>query len=295
MGQGRPEQEGKPPVSTIRSNQYTGHLQEQTTNNIPASHYANRMTEAQVAQKTAQPPTKQQSVPLTPVGYSVAPDALKDPEAVKNFLNSFPGIVNDNTSMKSKLQSVDTSTVLSQFSKDHPFITGMLPGGAVLNIASAFGFGKPDDKEQTAVFQKFKEENPNFVPSLAEAVKNGSPEAIEELQKLTSGKDGSSYFTEDEMKQITGAAKTASWNAIKENWFTNLPKVASLFLRQVGLGNTVADFAKNPLGFYGGLLALLFGGGMLLSGGGGNDPQPQVVNNYYGAPQPAGYNRIPYM
>ena len=57
-----------------------------------------------------------------------------------------------------------------------------------------------------------------------------------------------------------------------------------------------SDFAKNPLGFYGGLLALLFGGGMLLSGGGGNDSQPQVVNNYYGTPQqPAGYNRIPYM
>lgn len=209
--------------------------------------------------------------PNKPVGYSVTKDALKDPESVKKFLESVPGIVKDNTSFAAKADSLGYVDLISAANGD---------------------LDQVPEADKVKLFQKFKEENPNFVPSLAEAVKNGSPEAIEELQKLASGKDGSSYFTEDEMKQITGAAKTASWNAIKEDWFTNLPKVASLFLRHIGLGDTIADFAKNPLGFYGGLLALLFGGGALLSGGPSN--KPTVVNNYYGQQQPKGYNIVPY-
>lgn len=208
--------------------------------------------------------------PNKPIGYSVTRDALKDPESVKKFLESVPGIVKDNTSFVAKADSLGYIDLISATNGD---------------------MDQVPEADKIKLFQKFKEENPNFVPSLAEAVKNGSPEAIKELQKLASGKDGSSYFTEDEMKQITGAAQTASWNAIKEDPFTNLPKVIGLFLRQQGFA-TGAEYAESPLVFYGGLLALLFGGGALLSGGPSN--QPTVVNNYYGQQQPKGYNIVPY-
>lgn len=209
--------------------------------------------------------------PNKPVGYSVTKDALKDPESVKKFLESIPGIVRDNTGFAAKADSLGYIDLISAANGD---------------------MDQVPEADKVKLFQKFKEENPNFVPSLAEAVKNGSPEAIEELQKLASGKDGSSYFTEDEMKQITDAAKSASWNAIKSDPFGNLPKVMGLFLRQQGLGG-IAGYAENPLVFYGGLLALLFGGGSMLFGGSSSN-QPTVVNNYYGQQQPKGYNIVPY-
>lgn len=258
----------------------------------PMRQGANRtMSAADIApEPNKQQPTKQPPAQKS-TGYSVDPNAFRDPESIKKFLESMPGIVSNKTSTAGKLQSVDTSTALAQFSKEHPFLTAMLPGGSLLNIASAFGFGKVDDNEKAAVFQKFKEENPNFMPSLVEAVKKGSPEAIKELQQISSGKGGASMFNDDEMKQITGAAKSASWNAIKSDPLGNLPKVMGLFLRQQGLGGA-AEYAENPMVFYGGLLALLFGGGAMLSGGfgGSSQQQPQVVNNYYGQQPQRGFN-----
>ena len=199
-------------------------------------------------------------------GYYVPQDAFKDPEAVKKWLADRQNMVKGNTK--------DTS---------------------VLGAGDKWrGFWGSDisDEGQAAMFEQFKKENPNFMPSFVDAVKSASPDAIKELQKFAvSGKDGTSFFNEEEMKQITGAAQTASWNAIKEDPFTNLPKVMGLFLRQQGFA-TGAEYAESPLVFYGGLLALLFGGGALLSGGSSN--QPTVVNNYYGQQQPKGYNIVPY-
>lgn len=145
-----------------------------------------------------------------------------------------------------------------------------------------------------AALDEYKQKNPHFWPSLVAAVGNADPSGLKALQEMTSGNaDVSKLLTPDESKQLTSAAKSASWNAIKSDWFTNLPKVASLFLRQIGLGG-IAGFAENPLVFYGGILTLLLGGSMLLSGGDDDEHEaqkPQYTMSPYNHP---GYNRVPY-
>lgn len=252
----------------------------------------NQTAQSKAPVANTQPAPKPEPQPQAPQGYSVPVDALKDPNAAKQFLKNLPSVVENNTSIGGKVDAVGWQDAAAKFIKDHPVITSLVPlvGPVASTAVAVTGAGNVSNEDKAAVFQKFKEENPDFMPSLVEAVKGGSPDAIKELQKLTSEGTGASLFNEAEMKELTGAAQSASWNAIKSDPFGNLPKVMGLFLRQHGMGS-MADYAENPLIFYGGLLALLFGGGALISGG---NNQPAVVNNYYGAQQPAGYNRIPY-
>ena len=155
--------------------------------------------------------------------------------------------------------------------------------------------------------------NPNVVNSIGTALENASPASLDsfirigkQYQEMTSGKSGANggngtaatvnSALEKAKDQLTGSFLKGVWKNVKANPLEMIPQVASMFLKHLGAGDSIANFAANPLTFYLSLAGLLLGGGMLLSGGGGNDSQPQVVNNYYGAPQqPAGYNRIPYM
>ena len=265
----------KPQQVPANNQQPTGNNPQQgaiTRSVYPIGQGANRtMSAADIAPDPNKPKTTQQPQEQKPTGYSVDPNAFRDPESVKKFLDGMYGVVADNTSFGSKVKAL----------------------GPIDAISAKLGnMDQVPEADKAALFQKFKEENPNFMPSLVEAVKGGSPDAIKALQQFSSGKGGSSFFSDDEMKQITGAAKSASWNAIKSDPLGNLPKVMGLFLRQQGFGN-MAEYAENPLMFYGGVLALLFGGGAMLSGGfgGSSQQQPQVVNNYYGQqPQQRGFN-----
>lgn len=200
----------------------------------------------------------------------VAADAFKDSKSTQRFLNSLP-------------QTIQTGTNLGQQQKALGF-NGLMQG--VLDS------DKLAPERKAALFQAFKENNPEWVPSLVKAVKGGSMEGLKELQNFM-GKDGSgaAYFTEEEQKQLTDAAKSASWNAIKSDPFSNIPKVAGLFLRQHGMGG-LADFAESPFAFYGSLLAILFGGGMLLSSG--NDQQQPIIINQGGGSYDPRMAQIPY-
>lgn len=204
--------------------------------------------------------------------YTVAPDALKDPESVKKWLAERQGMVRDNTSLKGLKSALNWKDELKGLT----------------------GIGTISDEGQIAAFQKFKEENPQFMPSFTEAIKNGSPEAIKELQNFAkSGNGGAGMFSDEEIQQITGAAKTASWNAIKSNPIENLPKVMGLFLRQQGW-DKAAGYAENPMVFYGSLLTALVGGGAMLFGGSDRQQQPVVNNYYYGnQQQPMGFGTLP--
>ena len=85
---------------------------------------------------------------------------------------------------------------------------------------------------------------------------------------------------------ITDGLQSRVWDEVKANPIQNIPKAASLFLRQHGLG-VMADFAKNPIAFYGSLIGILGGGAMLL-GGSDSESQPITINNH------PGYNKVPY-
>jgi len=202
-------------------------------------------------------------------GMMVAPDAFKDAESTKNFVNGMEGNVRANTSTSQQINDV-----------------GIIDGA----LNKIFGKDVPEE-DKARLFQTFKQNNPQWFPSLVTAVKNGSPDALKELQKMMGdGSSNANYFSPEEKQQLMSAAQSASWNAIKSDPLTNLPKIAGLFLRSKGW-NGAADFAENPVGFYGSALALLFGGGMLLAGG-DEEEQPQQQQAY--ARQPAGYYKIPY-
>ena len=202
-------------------------------------------------------------------GMMVSPDAFKDAESTKNFVNGMEGNVRANTSTSQQINDV-----------------GIIDGA----LNKIFGKDVPEE-DKARLFQTFKQNNPQWFPSLVTAVKNGSPDALKELQKMMGeGSSNANYFSPEEKQQLMSAAQSASWNAIKSDPLTNLPKIAGLFLRSKGW-NGAADFAENPVGFYGSALALLFGGGMLLAGGDEED-QPQQQQAY--ARQPAGYYKIPY-
>jgi hypothetical protein len=91
----------------------------------------------------------------------------------------------------------------------------------------------------------------------------------------------SSGISEQATQMLTNAVQKKCYNALSENFFGNLPMVASLWLKQKGLGG-LAGFAENPWIFYSGLIALLLGGGALIGGalglfGGGDGGGSTVV------------------
>ena len=150
--------------------------------------------------------------------------------------------------------------------------------------------------------------NPNVVNSIGTALENASPASLDsfirigkQYQEMTSGKSGANGGNvtaatvnpalEKAKDQLTGSFVKGLWNNVKANPIQMIPQIAGMFLRHIGAGDGIANFASNPLAFYLSLAGLLLGGGMLLSGGSDDDDKP-VVNNYYN--QPAGYNRIPY-
>lgn len=149
--------------------------------------------------------------------------------------------------------------------------------------------------------------NPNVVNSIGTALENASPAALDSFMRIGkqyqemvakgnaggTGSNGGSVNTamEKAKDQLTGSFVKGLWNNVKANPIQMIPQIAGMFLRYIGAGDSIANFASNPLAFYLSLAGLLLGGGMLLSGGSDDDEKP-VVNNYYN--QPAGYNRIPY-
>lgn len=189
----------------------------------------------QGGQPAAQNPNKQP--PIT-----VDAGAFKSQEAFDNFMASMPQTVKNHT--KGMFAQHPMDAIKSVFSK---------------NI---------DPKTKIDWFNSFKQQNPEWFPSMINAIKNGSPDVLKQLQEM--GQDGSQMFNQQEMGQIMSAAKTATWNAIKKNPVQNIPKAVGLFLRSKGM-NGMAGMAENPFMFYGGLLAAVAGGAYMLSGGDDDD------------------------
>ena len=146
-------------------------------------------------------------------------------------------------------------------------------------------------------WENYKKENPHLWPSLVNSLKNADPEALKAIQEMASGKGGdlAKILSPEEMNELTSAAKSATWNSIKKDWFTNLPKVAGLFLRQYlpGSMNGIANYAENPLIFYGGALTALLGGSLLL-GGGDDDDEDEDERPRYAANYDPRMARVPY-
>lgn len=118
-----------------------------------------------------------------------------------------------------------------------------------------------------------------------------STKALQHLEQLQDGKQKLSYIKSMSllanklklpkefmdkrslatMKDIT---TKYAWNAVKQDW-TLFNQAVSIWARNKGWGG-FADFADNPLMFYGALAALVLGGGVMLTNAissGGNQPQ----------------------
>ena len=192
----------------------------------------------QPAAQPQQPPRDPNKQP--PI--TVAADAFRNQESFENFMTNMPQTVRNHT--KGIFAQHPMDAIKSIFSK---------------NI---------DPQTKSDWFNSFKQQNPEWFPSMVNAIKNGSPDVLKQLQEM--GQSGTQMFNQQEMGQIMSAAKTATWNAVKQNPVQNIPKAVGLFLRSKGM-NGMAGITENPFMFYGGLLAAVAGGAYLLSGGDDDD------------------------
>lgn len=150
-------------------------------------------------------------------------------------------------------------------------------------------------------------DQPEFFSSLEKAVESGDMDTLEFLQwakdkyakaatAKTNGTETADPFSitmsKEQEARLTKAASKAMWNNIQKDPLNNMPRAASLFLRQQGLDG-LADFASNPFSFFASLAAILLGGGALLFGGlGQQEPQQVVINN--GGQPDTRMSRVPY-
>ena len=154
--------------------------------------------------------------------------------------------------------------------------------------------------------------NPNVVSSIGTALENASPASLdsfirvsEQYQKAMSGKgntgavnSGGAGAADSPLtkakEQLTGSFLKGLWKNVKANPLEMIPQIAGMFLRHIGAGDSIANFASDPTKFYISLAMLLMGGGILLSGGGSQQqPQQIVINNGGQQPDPR-MQQVPY-
>lgn len=156
--------------------------------------------------------------------------------------------------------------------------------------------------------------NPNVVNSIGAALENASPASLDSFMRIgqqyekmqqeqsssTTAASGGTIQPDSAMTkikdQLTGSFLKGMWKNIKANPIQMIPQAASMFLRYLGAGESVAGFAADPMKFYLSMAGILLGGGLLLSGafggGGANQPQQIVINN--GPQTDPRMQRVPY-
>lgn len=153
--------------------------------------------------------------------------------------------------------------------------------------------------------------NKNVVNSIGAALENASPASLDSFIRISeqyqkASKGGADFngvgatqvnpAIENAKKQLTGSFLKGVWKNVKANPIEMVPQIAGMFLRHLGAGDTVANFASDPMKFYISLAGLLLGGGLLLSGGfgGSNSRQPQIIINNGGQQLDPRLQRVPY-
>lgn len=158
--------------------------------------------------------------------------------------------------------------------------------------------------------------NPNAISGLSDALENSSQEARESFLRVTkqyqeamsnkggdatnsgngnatASTSGAGSMSQENMDQIKGSFLKGAWNDIKKDPIGMLPQIASMFLKYIGAGDGIANFFKNPWGFYLSLAGILLGGTALLTGG-GEQQQPNIVINNGGSQVDPRMAQVPY-
>ena len=130
----------------------------------------------------------------------------------------------------------------------------------------------------TAGWLRYIRQNEDAKKELEAAFKGGDMGFVEYMQRLeqrANSPEGIGFknaslnlwqsLTSEEQAEFKGYMQSAVWKNIKADWFNNIPKAIGLWLRSFGW-NGAADFAANPLHFYGSLALAFIGGSMLLEG-----------------------------
>lgn len=107
---------------------------------------------------------------------------------------------------------------------------------------------------------------------------------LAKIQKMGKDMNWEEYgLTAEQGAELMQAMETGFKNRACELWkqdiLGNTPKLVSLWLRNMGVSDAIADVVENPWAFYTGAFGLLVGGGALVGGliGGGDSDAPQRV------------------
>lgn len=89
---------------------------------------------------------------------------------------------------------------------------------------------------------------------------------VKQMVDTMKNQTGSVKLSDQATQLLENKVKQKCYNAMSEDFFGNLPQVASLWFKSKGM-DTLSGWAENPWIFYSGLLAILLGGGALIGGG----------------------------
>ena len=153
------------------------------------------------------------------------------------------------------------------------------------------GGDKVDPAARDYVIGRIKDLPPEDITRMLETADTKDWEALSSVFTAHAGDDTvPEGFTEEEWEKTKPALVSGvKWLAVKkwkEDPIKNTPMMASFWLKSQGF-DSMAEFAENPVLFWGSLVLLLGGtallGSALFGGSGDKEKQPVVINN---GPQP---------
>lgn len=211
----------------------------------------------------------------------------KSPDQVIDYITSSAG--EGGVDHETAEAVVDSLVNTAADTKNNPGYAGKL----ILAVSDKLkeGGDKVDPAARDYVIGRIKDLPPEDITKMLETADTKDWEALSSVFTAHAGDDAvPDGFTEEEWEKtkpaLVSGVKGLAVKKWKEDPIKNTPMMASFWLKSQGF-DSMAEFAENPVLFWGSLVLLLGGtallGSALFGGSGDKERQPVVINN---GPQP---------
>lgn len=211
----------------------------------------------------------------------------KSPDQVIDYITSSAG--EGGVDQETAEAVVDSLVNTAADTKNNPGYAGKL----ILAVSDKLkeGGDKVDPAARDYVIGRIKDLPPEDITRMLETADTKDWEALSSVFTAHAGDDTvPEGFTEEEWEKtkpaLVNGVKGLAVKKWKEDPIKNTPMMASFWLKSQGF-DSMAEFAENPVLFWGSLVLLLGGtallGSALFGGSGDKERQPVVINN---GPQP---------
>ena len=211
----------------------------------------------------------------------------KSPDQVIDYITSSAG--EGGVDQETAEAVVDSLVNTAADTKNNPGYAGKL----ILAVSDKLkeGGDKVDPAARGYVIGRIKDLPPEDITKMLETADTKDWEALSSVFTAHAGDDAvPEGFTEEEWEKtkpaLVSGVKGLAVKKWKEDPIKNTPLMASFWLKSQGF-DSMAEFAENPVLFWGSLVLLLGGtallGSALFGGSGDKERQPVVINN---GPQP---------